>query len=117
MSDVVFIEGLRVDTVIGVYDWERVILQKLVIDAQLSCDISQAAASDDVAYVIDYQAVCDDIERICVETKAQLLETLAQKIATHILQNYPCHAITLSIHKPDAVKQAASVGVKISRSK
>ena len=115
MSDIVFIQGLKIDTVIGVYAWERVIKQRLIIDAQMVCDMTRAIADDDVAYVIDYKAVCEDIEQLCHEVQAELLETLADKIAHHVLTNYPCCEITLTIHKPNAIKQADSVGIKIIR--
>ena len=115
MSDIVFIQGLNIDTVIGVYAWERVIKQRLIIDAQMVCDMTRAIADDDVAYVIDYKAVCEDIEKLCHEVQAELLETLADKIAHYVLTNYPCCEITLTIHKPNAIKQADSVGIKIIR--
>lgn len=117
MSDVVFIKGLKINTVIGVYAWERAIKQTIIIDAQMQCDMQQAIKTDDVAYVIDYKAVCEDMERLCHEIQAQLLESLADKLAHYVLQNYPCQSITLTLHKPNAVKQADSVGVTITRTK
>ncbi|UNU73147.1 dihydroneopterin aldolase [Moraxella nasovis] len=117
MNDVVFIQGLKVQTVIGVYDWERAIKQLLMIDAKLTCDMTQAAQTDDVAYAIDYQAVCADIEQICHDTKAKLLEYLADQICDVLLQSYPCDSITLTIHKPNAITAADSVGVQITRQK
>ncbi|VEG13639.1 dihydroneopterin aldolase [Moraxella cuniculi] len=115
MDDVVFIQGLQINTLIGVYPWERAIKQQLIIDAEMLCDMSLAAASDDVAHVINYKTVCEDIERLCHEIQAELLETLAERIAEHILRHYPCGQISLTIHKPNAITQAASVGVKIVR--
>lgn len=117
MSDVVFVKGLKIDTVVGVYDWEQAIKQSLIIDAKISCDISQAAVTDDVIHAINYKSVCEDIEHICHEMKAKLLESLAEKICQYVLNNYPCHSITLTIHKPNAIKQASSVGVSITRNK
>ncbi|MDO4441743.1 MAG: dihydroneopterin aldolase [Moraxella sp.] len=117
MNDIVFIEGLKIDTVVGVYDWEQAIKQSLVIDAKISCDIDKAAATDDVAFAINYKTVCEDIERICHEMKAKLLESLAQSICQYVLEHYPCSSISLTIHKPNAIKHAHSVGVSITRSK
>ncbi len=113
-GDIVFIHGLKIDTVIGVYDWERTILQRLVVDAEMVCDMSRAISDDDVAHVINYKTVCEDIERLCHEIRAELLETLADKIALYILAHYPCSEIRLTIHKPNAIKNA-DVGVKIIR--
>ncbi|USZ14885.1 dihydroneopterin aldolase [Moraxella sp. FZFQ2102] len=115
MSDIVFIEGLQINTLIGVYSWERAIKQQLIIDAEMVCDMTRAIKDDDVAHVINYKTVCEDMERLCHEIQAELLETLADKIADHVLRHYPCSQITLIIHKPNAIKDAKSVGVKIVR--
>lgn len=116
MSDVVFIQGLKIDTVIGVYNWERAIKQSLIIDAKMTCDMTQAAKTDDVIHAINYKTVCEDIERLCHQAQAKLLESLAEQICQHILTQYACTKIELTIHKPNAIKQAQSVGVSIVRS-
>lgn len=114
-SDVVFVKGLKVEAVIGVYAWERAITQPLLIDIALETDISRAAASDDVNDALNYKAVCDDVSRLCQEVQAQLLEHLAEKVATMLLTDYACHKVTLSIAKPTAITQADGVGVQITR--
>ena len=73
-SDVVFVKGLKVEAVIGVYEWERAITQPLLIDIALETDISRAAISDDVNDALNYKAVCDDVSAWCQAIKAQLLE-------------------------------------------
>ncbi|MDN3399227.1 dihydroneopterin aldolase [Psychrobacter sp. APC 3426] len=114
-SDVVFVKGLTVEAVIGIYEWERAITQPLLIDIALETDISAAAASDDVNDALNYKAVCDDVSEWCQAIKAQLLEHLAGQIADKLLAKYSCHKITLSIAKPTAIKQADAVGVQITR--
>ncbi|AAZ19033.1 probable dihydroneopterin aldolase [Psychrobacter arcticus 273-4] len=114
-SDVVFVKALKVEAVIGVYEWERAITQPLLIDIVLETDISRAAASDDVNDALNYKEVCDDVSAWCQDIKAQLLEYLAGQIADKLLEKYPCHKITLSIAKPTAIKQADAVGVQITR--
>ncbi|MCG3872120.1 dihydroneopterin aldolase [Psychrobacter sp. Ps7] len=114
-SDVVFVKGLTVEAVIGVYAWERAITQPLLIDIALETDISRAAISDDVNDALNYKAVCDDVSAWCQAIKAQLLEHLAGQIADKLLTKYSCHKITLSIAKPTAIKQAGAVGVQITR--
>lgn len=117
MSDIVFIKDLQINTLIGVYDWERAIKQQLVISCEMVCDMTKASQTDDVAFAINYKTVCENIERLCHEIKAKLLEKLAEEICHHILTHYPCTQITLTINKPNAIKQADSVGVKIIRQK
>ncbi len=114
-SDVVFIKGLKVEAVIGVYDWERTITQPLLIDIALETDISKAATSDDVNDALSYKEVCDDVSVWCQELKAKLLEHLAEHIAKKLLANYACHKVTLSVAKPTAIKPADAVGVQITR--
>lgn len=114
-SDVVFIKGLKVEAVIGVYDWERAITQPLLIDIVLETDISRAAVSDNVDDALNYKAVCDDVSEWCQDIKAKLLEHLAGQIADKLLEKYACHKVTLSIAKPTAIKQADAVGVQITR--
>ncbi|MGM8899154.1 MULTISPECIES: dihydroneopterin aldolase [unclassified Psychrobacter] len=114
-SDVVFVKGLTVEAVIGVYEWERAITQPLLIDIALETDINAAAFSDDVNDALNYKAVCDDVREWCQDIKAQLLEYLASQIADQLLTKYHCHKVTLSVAKPTAIKQADAVGVQITR--
>lgn len=114
-TDVIFVEGLKVDAVIGVLEWERHITQPLYIDVSMSFDVSRAAQSDAVEDTVSYKSVCDDITLWCQQTHAQLLERLAVLIADNLLQNYPISHVTVKIAKPTAIASAASVGVKISR--
>ena len=114
-SDVVFVKGLTVEAVIGVYAWERAVTQPLLIDIALETDISKAAVSDDVKDALNYKAVCDDVSEWCQAIKAQLLEHLAGQIADKLLAKYNCHKIMLSVAKPTAIKEADAVGVQITR--
>ena len=114
-SDVVFVKGLKVEAVIGVYEWERAITQPILIDIAMETDISHAAVSDDVSDALNYKEVCDDVSAWCQAIKAKLLEHLAGQIADKLLEKYSCHKITLSIAKPTAIEQADAVGVQITR--
>ncbi|MGE6244884.1 dihydroneopterin aldolase [Psychrobacter proteolyticus] len=114
-SDVVFIKGLKVEAVIGVFDWERAITQPLLIDIALETDISRAAVSDDVSDALSYKEVCDDVSEWCKQIQAKLLEHLAGQISDKIFAKYHCQKITLSIAKPTAITQADAVGVQITR--
>lgn len=114
-SDVVFIKGLKVEAVIGVFDWERAITQPLLIDIALETDISAAALSDDVSDALSYKEVCDDVSEWCKEIQAKLLEHLAGQISDKLFAKYDCQKITLSIAKPTAITQADAVGVQITR--
>lgn len=115
-ADFVKIKGLKVNAVIGVFDWERAIQQPLVIDVSMATDISTAAQSDDIKDAINYKEVCDDITELCQQTKALLIERLAELIADHILQKYNTTQVKVSVAKPTAIKEADAVAVEIVRS-
>ncbi|WP_435978553.1 dihydroneopterin aldolase [Psychrobacter sp. DM4] len=114
-ADAVFVKGLKVEAVIGVYGWERAITQPLLIDIVLETDIGKAAVSDDVKDALNYKAVCDDVSAWCKVLKAELLEHLAEHLADQLLSNYSCDKVTLSVAKPTAIKEADAVGVQITR--
>lgn len=114
-NDKVKITGLKVNAVIGVFDWERAIEQPLLIDVTMLTNIRQAAKSDDIREAINYKSVCDDITQLCQQTKALLIERLAELIAEHILTHYNTLEVTVAVAKPTAIKEAKAVAVEITR--
>ena len=114
-ADVVFVKGLKVEAVIGVFAWERAITQPILIDIALETDITSAAQSDNIANALSYKEVCDDVSAWCKELKAELLEHLAAKLIDKLFANYSCQKITLSVAKPTAIKEADAVGIQITR--
>lgn len=114
--DIIFIESLRVDTVIGVYDWEKKFEQPLFFDVEMQTDIHASAQKDDIDLTVNYKTVCDEITDLVKQSRYELLETLAEDICQHILKNHlGVQQLTLSIKKPQAVTQAENVGLKIIR--
>ena len=114
-TDFVKIKGLEVNAVIGVFDWERAIEQPLLIDVCMTTDISEAGKSDDINDAINYKEVCDDITELCQQTKALLIERLAELIAAHILSKYNTTQVEVSVAKPTAISAAEAVAVQITR--
>lgn len=115
MTDSVMIEGLAVETVIGVYDWEREVSQRLLIDLEMAWDNRVPAKSDDVTDALDYAAVSEGITAYLSRTRPQLLETAAEGISDLLQQEFGVRWLRLVIRKPGAVPSAASVGVSIER--
>lgn len=113
--DIVFINQLEVRTVIGVFDWEREIKQKLVFDLELATDIRTAAKTDDLSDTLDYKAISHAVHDLVEASEYQLVETVAEKVAELILNNFPVKWLSLTLNKPGAVSVAQSVGVKIER--
>ena len=116
--DKVIIEGLQVDAVIGVFDWERQIFQPLIVDLELGCDICRAAQTDNIEDAVNYKAVCDLVSDLIIDTKAQLIERLAVLICDKILAEYlAVQHIKVTVRKPTAITNTTAVGICIERNR
>lgn len=116
--DQVFISGLEIEAVIGVYDWERTIHQRLVLDLEMAWDIRAAAAQDDLSLTLDYAAISQRVLDYVSTTQFELIETLAERIAELILNEFSVPWLRLQLNKPGAVPAAkGGVGVAIERGK
>lgn len=113
--DRVMIEALAVETVIGVYDWEREIRQRLLLDLEMATDIRPAAAADDLAQTLDYAAISQRIATFSDDHAFALVETFAERLATLLRNEFGIAWLRLTVRKPGAVPTAASVGVRIER--
>ncbi|WP_043527926.1 dihydroneopterin aldolase [Litchfieldella xinjiangensis] len=113
--DRVLIESLAVDTVIGVYDWERQIQQRLLLDLELGTDIRAAARDDDLTLALDYAAISERIAGFAADSHYQLVETFAERLAETLRDEYAIAWLRLTVRKPGAVAAASTVGVRIER--
>ncbi len=116
MQDRVFIEDLRVETVIGIFDWEREIKQAVSIDLEMAFDIRRAAETDAIADTLDYKAVAKRLIGFIETSEFQLVESLAERCATIVLNEFPVNWLRLRLSKPGAVRGSSAVGVIIERS-
>ena len=113
--DIVFIEGLEVDTVIGAYDWERGIRQCLRLDLSFAWDNRPAAAGDDLSKALDYASVSARIQAFAEASQFQLVETFAERLAEVLMNELNIPWLHLKLTKPGAVPAAKGVGVEIER--
>jgi dihydroneopterin aldolase len=113
--DIVYIRELRAATVIGVYDWERSVRQILVLDLELAADNRRAAASDEIGDALDYAALSARVLAYIEASEFQLIETLAEQVASLIMAEFGVPWLRLRLAKPGAVAQARDVGVIIER--
>ncbi|XGA79341.1 dihydroneopterin aldolase [Halomonas sp. CH40] len=113
--DCIFIEALKVDTIIGVYDWERTLHQSLSLDLEMSTDIRPAAANDDVSLTLDYAAISQRIQHFADEHQFALIETFAEQLLDTLRHEFPIGRVKLTVRKPGAVAAAQSVGLTIIR--
>ncbi|MEC7119571.1 MAG: dihydroneopterin aldolase [Pseudomonadota bacterium] len=116
--DTVIIEGLQLQAVVGVFEWERQIKQPLWLDLVLSVDTHLAASTDDLVHAVNYQHVSERVIAVIQQRQAKLIETLADLVAQTILQEFHLvHSVRVTIRKPLAVTQTSAVGVSIERSR
>ncbi len=113
--DKIFIRGLRVETVIGLYDWERNLKRPLIFDLELGVDTRAAAASDAMEDSVDYAVIRQTVVDLALALKPKLLETLAEAIARAMFERLPIHHLRLRIDKPGAIPDVQGVGVEIER--
>jgi 7,8-dihydroneopterin aldolase/epimerase/oxygenase len=113
--DIVYVRGLEVKTVIGVYDWEREIKQPVTVDLDMACDTSKAAETDEHQYVLDYKIVCVRVTEFIEKSDLKLLEAMAEEIAALIRKEFHVPWIRVRVGKPAAITGAKEVGVLIER--
>lgn len=113
--DIIYLNDLRIDTVIGIYDWERRIKQTVSLDLEMATDIRKAAASDSIEDTLDYKAVAKRLISFVGESKFQLVETLAEQVASIILTEFNVPWVRVRLNKKGAVRYAGDVGIIIER--
>ena len=113
--DHVFIEGLEIEALIGIYDWERRIRQTLVFDLEMGFDNRVPAASDAIEDTLDYKAVSKRLIAFVGESHFELVETLAERCAALIREEFGVAWLRLKLSKPGAVTGSRAVGVVIER--
>ncbi len=113
--DIVYIRELEIDAIIGIYDWEREKKQIVSIDLEMGSDNTKAAASEDIADALDYKSVAKRLISFVEGSEFLLVETLAERIAAIVLEEFSVPWLRLRLGKPGAVTGSKDVGVIIER--
>jgi dihydroneopterin aldolase len=113
--DIVFIEGLTIETTIGIYDWERRVRQPVTLDVELAYDNTQPAASELIEHALDYKRVAKRLIAFVEASEFQLVETLAERCAQILREEFGVAWLRLKLSKPGAVRGAKAVGVVVER--
>lgn len=114
--DIVFIEDLRIDTIIGIYDWEREVKQTIALDIEMAADNTRPAATESIDDALNYKAVAKRMIAFTEQSQFQLVETLAERLAEIIMNEFNVPWCRLKLSKLGAVTGSKSVGVIIERS-
>jgi len=116
-TDTIFLRELKVETVVGIWDWERKIRQTVSIDLEMGADVARAAKTDSIEDTLNYKAVAKRVQQFVGDAEFQLVETMAEKIAELVLTEFAIPWIQVSVSKPGAIRGARDVGVLIRRSR
>ncbi len=115
MTDKIFLEGLAVSCIIGIFDWERKKKQRVLIDFEIPAEIRKAARRDRIEDALDYKEIAHQLTGFISKSRFYLIETLAEKTAEMVLKRFKVRQIKLRVSKPGAIRGAKNVGVEIVR--
>ncbi len=115
--DLIYIRDLKIDCVIGVYEWERRVKQTVILDLDLGADIRRAAQTDHIDDTVNYKAVAKRLMAYIGASEFQLVETLAERAAEILLQEFNLPWVRVRVNKKGALRGATDVGVIIERSR
>lgn len=113
--DIIYLNDLRIETIIGIYDWEREVKQVVSLDLEMGTDIARAAQTDNIEDTLNYKAVAKRLISFVGESEFQLVETLAERITDIILNEFDVPWVKLRVNKQGAVRGSRDVGVIIER--
>lgn len=115
--DTVFLRNLKVEAIIGIFDWERKVRQPILISLDMAYDISKAAKTNDIQDALNYKDVADRVTDFVVFEKFELLESLAEGVASLIMEEFNVNWLSVSCCKPTVMQNVDRVGVTIERGK
>jgi dihydroneopterin aldolase len=114
-APLIFIEEMKVETIIGVSDWERALPQTLIIDLEMALPQMTSATSDLISDTIDYASVSERIKSITSNHRFKLLEPLAHLIIETLEKEFKAPWIKLKISKPHILTETKAVGVILEK--
>jgi len=113
--DRIFLSELKVETIIGYYEWERQVKQTVLIDLEFSTDVAAAAKHDDISRTLNYKSIAKRTLAFAGESRFHLLETLAEQLAEILVREFDLAWLKITLHKPGAIRNSSDVGIVIER--
>ncbi|HLG52573.1 MAG TPA: dihydroneopterin aldolase [Steroidobacteraceae bacterium] len=113
--DKIFLTALSTEAVIGIFDWEREIRQRIEIDLEMSVDLAAATKRDSIEDTLNYKSVAKQVLALVEASRFRLVETLAEHVACLVLTEFPVERVRVTVHKPGAIRHSRDVGVIIER--
>ena len=113
--DIVYIRDLRIETIIGIYDWEREVKQTVSLDLEMAHDIRRAAETDDITYALNYKSIAKRLISFIEKSEFLLVERMAEEVATIVREEFSVPWVKLRVSKPGALRGSKDVGILIER--
>lgn len=113
--DKIFLQDLRVEAVIGIWEWERRVRQTVSLDIELATDVKKAAVSDNIEDALDYKGIAKHLIGVVESSEFKLVETLAETLARIVVVDFGVAWVKMSVSKPGAIEGSRNVGVIIER--
>lgn len=114
--DAIIIEGLKVDTVVGCFNWERQIIQPLMLDLTIQTNLEQASHSDELEHTLNYAEICEISAQVIQKKQPKLIEHAAKLVLNTLFTTFPTiESIMITVRKPAIIAQANSVGIRLER--
>ena len=113
--DIIFLSGLTTECIIGIWDWERRVKQKVVVDLEMGADIRRPAGSDRIDDTLDYKSVSKRLLQFIGDSEFQLVETLTERIAELVITEFSVPWVRVRLNKQGAIRGSRDVGILIER--
>ena len=113
--DIIYLHDLKIDCIIGIWEWERRTTQALTLHLDIGVDVRRAAASDSIDDTLNYKAVAKRLITYVGESQFQLVETLTEKVAQLVLDEFGASWVRVKVNKKGAIRGATDVGVIVER--
>jgi len=113
--DIVYIRDLRIETIIGIYDWEREVKQTVSLDLEMAHDIRKAAETDDIQFALNYKSIAKRLIAFIEKSEFLLVERMAEEVAAIVLNEFSVPWLRLRVSKPGALRGSKDVGIMLER--
>jgi dihydroneopterin aldolase len=113
--DIVYIRDLRIETIIGIYDWEREVKQTVSLDLEMAHDIRKAGETDDIQYALNYKSIAKRLIAFIEQSEFLLVERMAEEVAAIVMNEFSVPWLRLRVSKPGALRGSKDVGILLER--
>ena len=115
MKDTIYIRDLRVETIIGIFGWEREVRQQISMDLDFEFDVSVPGKSDSIDDTLDYKKITKSLIAFIESSEYKLIEALCEGIVDHLKSKFGIKKVKLRLSKPGALRFSKDVGIMIER--